>query len=156
MNPLRGDRIIEYAAVKIRNGVVISELNTLVNAPCKIHPAAQRTHGIDASMLDGQPAPEEAWQQFLHFVGQAPLIAHNAIFDLNFIKHELGRFGKKLFNNNVCTLRLARRRYPNLGNHRLETVARHVLGGIPADCRLHRALGDARLVARLWLALEGK
>lgn len=151
---MRGDRVIEYAAVMIRDGAVISELTTLVNTPCNIHPVAQRTHGIDASMLAGQPTSEDAWQRFMNFIGQAPLIAHNARFDMNFIKYELGRLGKRLSNKTVCTLRLARRRYPNLSNHRLETVARHVLGEIPDDCRLHRALDDARLVARLWMALE--
>jgi len=156
LRPVGGDRVIECAAVKIFQGKIVSEFNTLINVPGRIHPDAQRVHGISRDMLYNQPAPEEAWANFLRFVGKAPLIAHNARFDMNFIRHELSRLGKRLTNKSICTLRLARRRYLRLPNHRLETVARHVLGTIPKDCRLHRALDDTRLVAKLWLAMEGK
>ncbi|MFH1851672.1 MAG: 3'-5' exonuclease [Candidatus Neomarinimicrobiota bacterium] len=155
LNPA-GDRVIEYGAVKIQRGEISAEATTLIDVPCCIHPQAQRTHGIDATMLVGQPGPEAAWREFLEFIGKAPLIAHNAPFDIRFISAELSRLGIGLLNKSICTLRLTRRRYPRLNNHKLETVARHVLGEIPADCHRHRALGDARLVARLWLALEGK
>ena len=53
-------------------------------------------------------------------------------------------------------MHLARQRLPHLPNHRLETVARHLLGELPEECRLHRALDDARLAARVWLALQGE
>lgn len=151
-----GDRVIEYGAVKIADGKMVCEIDTLIDVPCRIHPGARRTHEIDNTMLGGQPGPEAAWQDFLAFIGQAPLVAHNARFDINFIQCELGRLNSRLTNKSICTLQLARRRYPRLNNHRLATVARHVLGEIPADCRQHRALGDARLVAYLWRAMGEK
>jgi DNA polymerase-3 subunit epsilon len=104
-------------------------------------------------MLAGKPAPGEVWHSFREFVGDAPLIAHNSSFDSAFIRHELALLGQRLPNQWHCTVRLARKRLPHLPNHRLETVARHLLGEIPADCRLHRALDDARLTARVWLEL---
>lgn len=155
LSPARGDRVIEYAVVKISRGEIVAEYSTLINAPCEIHFGAQRVHGITRNMLNNQPEPVPAWQHFLDFVGKAPLIAHNARFDMTFIRHELTRLEKGLPNKNICTLRLARKRYPHLPTHTLEAVARYVLGEIPAECRLHRALGDARLVAALWLAMEG-
>ena len=106
-------------------------------------------------MLVGMPTPPEVWPEFLAFVGDGVLVAHNAPFDLRFIRHELARLGLGLNNGSVCTLQVARRCYPNLPGYRLETVARHVLGTIPSDCQLHRALGDARLVARMWQGMEG-
>ena len=151
-----GDRVIECAAVKIENSEIISEFSTLINVLCNIHPKAKQVHGITRKMLIEQPYPQEAWMQFLDFIGYSPLIAHNAKFDMGFIRHELLRLKKRLPNKSICTLRLARKRYPNLSTHKLESVARHIFGKIPADCNLHRALGDARLVAHIWMAMEGK
>ncbi|MBC8403347.1 MAG: 3'-5' exonuclease [Candidatus Marinimicrobia bacterium] len=156
LRPVGGDWVIKCAAVKIFQGKIVSEFNTLINVPGRIHPGAQRLHGISRDMLHNQTEPDEAWPEFLEFIGRAPLIAHNARFDMKFTRHELGRLGKRLKNKSLCTLCLASRRYPQLQNHRLETVTRHVLGTIPEDCRLHRALGDARLVAQLWLAMKVK
>lgn len=150
------DRVIEYAAIRIYGGNFVGELTTLIDVPCRIQTAAKRIHGINHKMLTGQPRPAQAWSDFIEFIGSSSLIAHNADFDFNFLRSELGRLGCSISNKSICTLQLARRRYPNLDNHRLETVARHVLGEIPADCRLHRALNDARLVAYLWLAQEDR
>jgi DNA polymerase III subunit epsilon len=152
---LRGSRVIEVAAVELRGGKVVAEFASLINVVCDIHPAATRVHGITRRMLHGSPGPDEVWRGFLDFAGNSPLIAHNASFDLGFVRHELGLLRLSLPNRGICTLRLARRSLPQLSSHRLESVARNVLGGIPDDCRLHRALGDARLAARVWLALNG-
>lgn len=155
LSPLRGNRVLEVAAVELRGDQIVAEYSSLINVVCPIHPAAVRIHGISPSLLREAPGPEEVWAAFLEFVGNATLIAHNAPFDTGFIRHELTLLGRSLANRTICTLNLARSRFPRLDNHRLETVARHVLGGIPDDCRLHRALGDARLAARMWVALNG-
>lgn len=155
LSPLRGGRVIEVAAVELREGEIISEFSSLINAPCVIHPSAGRVHGITGRMLRSAPAPEEIWPAFLEFAGSSPLVAHNAPFDMGFIRHELALLGRSLANRSICTLRLARRRYPHLPSRRLEALARFLLGEIPADCRLHRALGDARLAALVWLAMNG-
>jgi DNA polymerase-3 subunit epsilon len=155
ISPLRGNRVLEIAAVELRGTEIVAEYTSLINVSCSIHPAAARIHGISPSMLCDAPGPEKVWAAFLQFVGRSPLIAHNAQFDTGFIRHELALLGLALPNKSICTLMLTRRRFPRLDSHRLESVARHVLGGIPDDCRLHRALGDARLTARMWLALNG-
>ncbi len=156
LSPAGGDRVIECAAVKIQHDRIVSELSTLINAPCKIHREAVKVHEITSEMLKGQPDPNQAWASFLNFIGDAPLIAHNAKFDIGFIRMELSLLGKRLTNKSICTLLLARKRFPHLDNYRLETVARYLLGDIPIDCQLHRALGDARLVAYIWMAMEEK
>lgn len=153
LSAARGDRVIEIGAVLVEDNRITNEFGTLIDAGCAIHWAAQRVHGISAAMLRGQPGPEEAWTGFMEFIADATLVAHNARFDTGFIRHELARMGIGLANQSICTVELSRRLYPRLPSHRLETVARHVLGEIPADCRLHRALGDARLLARMWVKM---
>jgi len=154
LSPTRGDRVIEIGAVAVRGGEIEAEFSTLIAVDCDIHWAAQRVHGISQTMLKGQPKPGEVWPAFLEFVGDAPLIAHNAPFDTRFLNHELTLLCLSLNNRIYCSLSESRRHFPRLMNHRLEEVAMHVLGEIPADCRRHRALGDARLLARVWAGVE--
>ena len=150
LSPATGARVIEIGAVVVCGGQIEAEFSTLIGVDCDIHWAAQQVHGISRAMLRGQPPPEEVWPDFLALVGDAPMIAHNAPFDQRFLRHELALLGLTLGNRVLCSLATSRRKYPQLSSHRLEAVARHVLGDIPADCRLHRALGDARLLARVW------
>lgn len=154
LSPQRGARVIEVGAVALARGEVVDEFSSLIRVGCTIHPAAGSVHGITAAMLRGAPGPEKVWRDFLAFVGRSVLIAHNAPFDLRFIRHELALLGLPLANRSHCTLRLSRSRFPHLLSHRLEALARHLLGGVPDECRLHRALGDARLTARVWLAMN--
>lgn len=151
---IHGGRVIEVAAVALQAGRIVAEYATLIDVDCLIHPGAARVHGISRRMLQGKPEPEEAWRGFIDFVEDSPLIAHNIGFDMGFIRHELARLGLSLMNRSICTLSLARRRYPQLPSHRLESVARHVLGVIPSDLCLHRALDDARLAAMVWMEME--
>lgn len=153
LSPARGDRVIEIGAVVVEGERFVDEFTTLIRTDHPIHWAAQKVHGISDAMLQGAPCPQDVWPEFARFIGSSTLIAHNASFDLGFLRQEFSRLGLSLPNAHHCTLSLSRRRLPHLPNHRLETVARHLLGGIPEDCRLHRALGDARLAALVWLAM---
>jgi DNA polymerase-3 subunit epsilon len=148
-----GGRVIEIGAVAVAGGEIAAEFATLIDVDVAIHYGAQRVHGISKAMLRGKPLPAEVWPQLVDLVGASPLVAHNSPFDSAFIGHELALLGIPLANPWHCTVRLARKRLPHLPNHKLETVARHLLGDIPVDCRLHRALGDAQLTARIWLEL---
>lgn len=151
--PHRGDRIIEVGAVILENGDIAGEFHTLVRVPRTIPRKASQVHGITDRMLDGQPLPEKVYPALRDFIGDSTLVAHNAPFDLTFLAHELARLGMSLPNRSICTLRMARRRLPGLPNHRLETVYRHLFGVLPGGIGRHRALDDARLTARVWLAL---
>ena len=152
----RGGRVIEVGAVAVEEGRIVAELDTLICVHAPIAAGAYRVHGISRDMLCGKPGPEEVWPWFLEFVADAPLVAHNAPFDSGFIRHELGRLGKRLSNRWHCTVRGSRRTLPHLPNHRLETVYRHLFGSLPGGTQTHRALDDARLTARVWVELEGR
>jgi DNA polymerase-3 subunit epsilon len=149
-----GGRVIEVGAVVVEAGAVVAEFGSLIKVAAPIHYGAERVHGISSAMLQGEPQPDQVWPRFLDFVGNASLVAHNYHFDKGFILHELSLLGLQLPNHWHCTLHLARKLLPGLDNHRLATVATALLGEIPADCRLHRALGDARLTALVWLELR--
>ena len=149
-----GDRVIEIGAVCIQNGKVVSEFEQLICSSRRISREAARIHGISTEKLQGQPMPEEVFPRFRQFVGNHVVIAHNARFDVGFMRQEFSRAGLVFSNRFICTLKLAQRRLPHLPNHRLETVARHLIHDLPPTLRLHRALDDARLTAQIWLALE--
>lgn len=149
-----GGRVIEIGAVAVEDGQVVAELSTLINSGAVISYSAFRVHGISEQMLTGRPTPQEVWPWFLEFAGTSPLVAHNAPFDRAFVQHELHLLGLPFDNPWHCTVRLSRRKLPRLMNHKLETVYKHLFGGLPEDVQQHRALDDARMAARVWMELS--
>lgn len=154
LSPRYGDRVIEIGAVSVEGGEIVSEFGTLLQVDRCIPWEVQQIHGITDAMLIGQPLPEEVYPLFHKFIGKNILVAHNAKFDVAFLRHEYARQGLMLENKTRCTLEISRMRFPHLANHKLETVARHLLGNLPSEGKRHRALDDARLTARVWLALN--
>ncbi len=153
----RFDRVVEIGAVRFTpDGDEIDRFQQLVNPGCSMPPEAQAIHGISDADLALAPVAREVLPRFLGFLGKSDttvLIAHNASFDAGFLGRELHRAGHGLPDHRIYdTLALARRRHPDLRNHRLDTLAE-------VFClnhgRLHRALGDAFLVKNLWLRLGG-
>jgi DNA polymerase-3 subunit epsilon len=153
--PRRGDRIIEIGAVSMRNGLIESEFHSLVNIPRRISKQAQQVHRIGPDDLRDAPQPEQVFTQFQKFIKGGILVAHNARFDVNFLQYELQRHRLFLNNRTICTLELSKRRWPELPNHKLQTVYRHLFKTEDAN-QNHRALDDARMVAEIWMAIEGR
>ena len=152
--PQRGHRIIEIGAVSIQNDAIANEFSILISCGRNISKKAQSINGITHDMLINQPSPEEALTRFIDFISNSILIAHNAKFDIRFLRYELSRLGLKLLNRYICTLELSRKKYPDLPNHKLETVAGHLLGEKMNGFQHHRALDDARLTAMVWLEMS--
>ena len=154
LSPRYGDLVIEIGAVAIENGRLTDEFQSLIKIDKAIPWAAQRVHGISNKMLAGQPPATRIFPEFHRFIAQNPLIAHNAVFDIRFLHHEFSRVGLTLENSHHCTLKLSRRHYPHLRSHKLENLARHLLGpAATQNLHLHRALDDARLTAKIWLKM---
>ncbi len=150
----RRDRVIEIGAVAGKGGRIIEEFHRLIDPGRPVPRQAQRIHHISDAMLRGQPPAREVFPELHRFLGASLLVAHNARFDLAFLRSELARLGLGLSNPHRCTLQLSRRAWPQLPNHRLETVAGTCSAKRAAGEGLHRALADARLTARVWLALN--
>ncbi|SEM66700.1 DNA polymerase-3 subunit epsilon [Syntrophus gentianae] len=154
--PQRGHRIIEIGAVALQENQIVDEFHSLIRIQRHIPRNAQKIHGISDEMLQECPGAEIVLPQFHDFIHQSKLVAHNAKFDLTFLRYELARLGLSLTHPAICTLKMSRRHYPFLPNHKLETVARYLLGELPTAIQRHRALDDAKLAAKIWMVMNGK
>ncbi|MBN2180148.1 MAG: 3'-5' exonuclease [Deltaproteobacteria bacterium] len=153
LSPRKGHRIIEVGAVAIEYGKPVGELSSLVNSGRKIPCQTARIHGITDAMLTNQPLPDEIMPRLWDFLKDSIVIAHNARFDVEFLRHEFGLISLQLENKAVCTLEMSRKLYPGLPNHRLNTVYRYLFGEKPANVQRHRALDDAKMTAAIWLEM---
>lgn len=143
-------RITEIGAYKIRNGNIVDEFETLVNPECVIPPFITGLTGITNQMVRHAPKFREVAADFLSFIGDSVLVAHNAHFDVRFLNHEIGRIHEnyRVANAHLCTVLLSRRLLPHIANHRLHTVAEYY--SIQIKNR-HRAGGDAYATAKIFV-----
>ncbi|MEX1178865.1 MAG: DEDD exonuclease domain-containing protein [Nitriliruptor sp.] len=137
------DRITEVGAVKVQGGEVAGELQTLVHPGCAIPARITAVTGISDVMVRDAPSIEAVLPTVLAFLGDAVLVAHNATFDVSFLRAEAARLGYGPFEPVVVdTARLARRLVADeVRDRRLGTLARHFGSRTVPD---HRALHDAR------------
>ena len=143
------DRIIEIGAVRIKDGIIQPErFSTFVDPKQPLSSKIISLTGITDEMLVGAPSQEEAVRDFFEFAGDRPLVAHNANFDVGFLRQAARRMGLPFDPTSVDTLFLARRLYPELPNHKLDTVAEHLRLG---SFRHHRADDDAATAAGILL-----
>ena len=149
LSPKSGHRIIEIGAVALNGTEITGEFQSLIDADCEISWQATNVHGITNRMLKGEPSAWQVFSDFRDFIGDATLVAHNAQFDLRFLEFEYAELGFSLTNRSQCTLRLSRKVWPELENHKLGTVARHV-GASFDGLQQHRALDDAKVTAEIW------
>ena len=142
--------ILEFAAVLVEpNGTVVREFAMLVKVQQPVPPEITRLTGITQAEVDAAGSPlEHAYPAFTDFVGRCPVFFHNAPFDLGFISRAAARAGGKFETPVHDTLPLAREAWPELPDHKLSTLARHVGHAEPQ----HRALGDAKATLAVLLA----
>ncbi len=135
------DDIIEISAVRGRNGQIVDTFSTLVNPGRPIPADATAVNGITDEMVKDAPEIGTALSGFLEFIGKEVLVGHNIhSFDLNFVYDAaLVLSGKKVDNDYVDTLYLAKRCLPGLGSYKLTDLAAHF--GISA-AGAHRAFND--------------
>lgn len=151
LSPQRGDRAIEIGAVLVDGGRIIDRFHSLMNPGMAVSPFIQGLTGITNAMLKDAPQGAEVMAAFAEFMGHYPLVAHNAPFDGRFLDAELARIGRARTVEMTCTLRVARRIYPHILSHKLESLVRYK--NLQTDGTFHRALADAEMTARLWLAM---
>ena len=149
------ERVVEVSAVRFGfDGEEVGTFDELVDPGKPIPPGAARVHGIDDSMVKGQPTTGDILPAFFEFCEDAVLLAHNADFDLSFIVHEASRYDVPLpFPPVIDTVDVSRRLRPDLPNHKLATISKAL--GCEAST-YHRALADAQTLARTFLRLVGE
>lgn len=158
LDPRTGHRLIEIACIELEDFVPTGRTFHRRVHPCReIDPEAERVHGISLAMLADAPRfeAEEVAGAFLDFVGDMPLVAHNAAFDRGFVNFELELCGRAPLPEHrwVDTLDMAKKRYPGMYNS-LDALCKRFKISL-ADREKHGALIDCRLLAEVYLELCG-
>ena len=147
----RTDDIIEIGAVKVENRKVIDSFSTFVHIDRNLPAKIIELTSITDDMLQGQPEITSALSDFIDFVGDSALVAHNASFDVSFIKNKmLVNFNESYDPSVLDTLELSKALIKDVKNHRLNTLTKKL--GIRLENH-HRAVDDANATAQLFIYL---
>lgn len=148
------ERIIEIGAVKVENGEILESFDLFVDPEKTITPEITRLTSITNEMVAGAPKETEALEQFFRFCdGCDILVAHNADFDMGFLRAAIRRCGREEDPVQIDTLVMARAMYPELKKHKLDTIAERL--GVTQKHH-HRADDDARVLAEIFLKMVQK
>lgn len=155
-DPAQGDRIIEIGAVRMRGGLPTNQTyHSYVNPERTVPEASVKVHGLTTAFLADKPLFGEIAHDFLEFIGNDPLVAHNAAFDAKFVNAELSRMGITPLSKDrfVDTVPIARRQFPG-AQANLDALCRRFK--ISLDNRdKHGALIDSQLLAEVIVELMG-
>lgn len=152
LSPTQGDRATEIAVVVLCDGEVVDRYHSLMNAGVRIPAFIESYTGITNAMIKKAPSAAEVMQQAADFVGDIPLIAHNASFDQRFWDAELARIGLGRSQAFACSMLVARRVFPDAPSHKLGELVSYA--SLPVTGLFHRALADAEMTASLVTRME--
>ncbi len=156
LDPRTGDRMVEIGCVEMIGRVETGRtFHAYYNPERDMPPEAERVHGLSAAFLATKPRFGDSVDELLAFLGDAPLVAHNAGFDFGFLNNELERIGRAAISMErmVDTVALARRKHPGA---KLSLDALCGRYGIDRSHRVkHGALLDAELLAQVYVELTG-
>jgi len=152
LSPTDGDRIVEIAAMKIKDGKIVDKFHSLVNPKRLIPSQATNVHQITNDMVADAPYADDVLPRVLTFIGGACVAGHNVRFDLGFLAYELALMGRKINDGTpaVDTLKMARELLPYLSNHKLAYLSRS-LGVVVTET--HRAMADVDLTVQVLLRM---
>jgi DNA polymerase-3 subunit epsilon len=156
LDPLRGDRLVEIGCVEIYNRMPTGQtFHRHINPQRDMPMEAFNVHGLSAEFLADKPLFHEVVDDFLEFIGDAPLVIHNASFDIGFINAELDRIKRPAIARDrlVDTLMLARRKHPGVSNRLDDLCSRYSIDN--SRRTKHGALLDSELLAEVYIDLIG-
>jgi DNA polymerase-3 subunit epsilon len=140
-------RATEIAVAMLEGGVIVERYQSLMNAGVPIPAFITSLTGISTAMVRSAPSAAQVMNEVAEFVGNTPLVAHNASFDQKFWDYELGLVRRSRSQPFACSLLLARRLLPNAPDHKLGTLNRWA--NLPHTGQAHRAMADAEMAANL-------
>jgi len=156
LNPAGGDRLVEIGCVEMFNRVETGRhYHAYFNPERSMPSEAEAVHGLSSIFLSDKPLFSDKAEELLAFIGECPLVAHNASFDFGFLNFELERCGRPpvCTTRMVDTLVLARTRHPG-AKHSLDALCTRF--GVDRSMRVkHGALLDAQLLAQVYVELTG-
>ena len=141
MAPAHGARATEVAIVLVEGSRVVDRFASLMFTGVPITPFVVQLTGISNALLETAPPAAQVMREAARFVGNAPMVAHNAGFDSKFWQAELQAADLPAPQPFACTVLLSRRVYPDAPSHKLGQLVSHL--GLPQTGRAHRALADA-------------
>src|SRR3984893_10596235 len=156
LDPLRGDRLVEIGCVEIFNRMPTGQtFHRHLNPEREMPAEAYAVHGLSREFLADKPLFSEVVEDFLEFIGDAPLVIHNASFDISFINAELERLKRQAISRArlVDTLLLARGKHPGVSNRLDDLCSRYAIDN--SRRTKHGALLDAELLAEVYIDLIG-
>src|SRR4051812_13659002 len=156
LDPLRGDRLVEIGCVEIFNRMPTGQtFHRHINPEREMPAEAFAVHGLSTQFLADKPLFAHVVEEFLEFIGDAPLVIHNASFDISFINAELERIKRQAISRErlVDTLMLARRKHPGVSNRLDDLCSRYAIDN--SRRTKHGALLDAELLAEVYIDLIG-
>ncbi len=152
LSPDQGDRATEIAAVLLEHGKVVDRYQSLINAGVRIPAFITELTGITDAMVRQAPPAASVMREVADFVGDHPLVAHNASFDSRFWDAEIQRIGRQRRQEFACSMLVARRLFPDAPSHKLGVLVKYAK--LPVAGRSHRALADAEMAASLVAHME--
>jgi DNA polymerase-3 subunit epsilon len=156
LDPSGGDRMVEIGCIEIFNRIETGRhFHAYFNPEREMPFGAEAVHGLTSIFLSDKPLFPDKVEELLEFIGDAPLVAHNATFDFAFLNFELERCGRSpvSLSRMVDTLTLARTKHPG-AKHSLDSLCMRF--GIDRSQRIkHGALLDAQLLAQVYVELTG-
>ena len=156
LDPATGDRILEIAAIELMRDLPTQNFfHRLIDPERDVPDEATRIHGFSRAHVMGKPRFAEIVDDFLEFIGDSPLVAHNASFDFSFINAELARLGLPPLHEArmIDTLALAKARFPGMPNSLNALCGRFAID--LSERTTHNALLDCRLLAQVYVELTG-
>jgi DNA polymerase III subunit epsilon len=156
LDPLRGDRLVEIGCVEMMNHMPTGQtFHVYLNPERDMPQEAFAVHGLSSEFLADKPLFTAVAEDFMAFIGDAPLVIHNASFDIGFINAELDRVSRPAIPRDrlVDTLTLARRKHPGVSNRLDDLCSRYAIDN--SRRTKHGALLDAELLAEVYIDLIG-
>ena len=146
------ERMVEFAAVRLENGKIKDEFQTLINPEQHIRKSSIAIHGITPEMVEDAPTEAEAMPKIMEFIGDYPIVAHNAIFDYSFLNEASKRvFGREIENTRIDTQQMFKEIYPDLESHGLEALTEKFNVNLENH---HRAMADTMGLALAYPKLK--
>ncbi len=153
--PRGGDEIVQIAGLRIVNGRILhgEAFDQLVDPGRPIPPGATAVHGIDDAQVRDAPKMDEVGRAFHDFCGGSILVAHNAPFDMTFLRLKEAQIGRRFDQPALCTVLLSAALFEHTGEHTLDALAARFGVSIPPELR-HTAMGDTVATAEIFLQMQ--
>ncbi len=146
-----GDRIIEIGILRVEDGKVTQTFKSLINPGYFLPPGITALTGITAKDLENAPTFRQVKNEIKEILKNAVMVAHNARFDYSFLKQEFKRLEESFTQRYFCSVKVAKKLFPNWGHHNLDTV----ISNLRIKCaKRHRAFDDAKVLFNFYEEIQ--